>query len=123
MCTEKILIDLSLFQRPDYKQIFGDRLRKIRKIKKLTQKQVAEAIGMSTSGMTQIENGQKMPSTENLFAISSALNVPVALLAHPLKMSDKHIRLIIKAMDLIILNPNSVYLETIDQILAVALKK
>ena len=53
----------------------GNNLRRIRKERCKTQKQMAEAIGISTSYYANIETGRKMPSSYILFQIADCLNV------------------------------------------------
>ena len=43
--------------------------------KKISQKELAETIGISESVMARIVNGKKMPSVEKLIRISNALGV------------------------------------------------
>lgn len=48
------------------KKLLGSRLQEIRKIRKLTQEQVAEFAEIETSSISNIENGKYYPSAENL---------------------------------------------------------
>jgi transcriptional regulator with XRE-family HTH domain len=57
------------------KTSLGNNLRKIRTGQCLTQKQLAEAIGISTSYYTNIENGRQRPSVYTLYRISRYLQV------------------------------------------------
>lgn len=57
------------------KELFGKRLKEIRKAKKLTQEQLAEYIGVDTSSVSNIENGRYFPSSENMDNILKVLNV------------------------------------------------
>lgn len=49
----------------------GERLQKQRQNLKLSQKEVATAIGISPSIMSNYENGERTPSIENLMALAN----------------------------------------------------
>lgn len=53
----------------------GDMIKKLRKDKGLTQKQLADAINVSTITIQNYENNRRKPSVEMLEKISAALNV------------------------------------------------
>ncbi|MBY6931885.1 helix-turn-helix domain-containing protein [Clostridium botulinum] len=53
----------------------GDMIKKLRKDKGLTQKQLADAVNVSTITIQNYENNRRKPSIEMLEKISSALNV------------------------------------------------
>lgn len=55
----------------------GERIRKYRVIKRLSQEDVAEAIGMSTGNYGKIERGEISISLQHLHAISIALDMPM----------------------------------------------
>ena len=57
------------------KQIVGRNIQKYRKIKKLTQEQLAEMINLETISLSRIETGKNYPTSENLSKISKILNV------------------------------------------------
>lgn len=57
----------------DYKHI-GARIRAIRIEKKITQEQLAEAVGVGTSHISHIETGSGTASLETLVQIINALN-------------------------------------------------
>lgn len=60
---------------------FAERLKKARNDKKMTQKQLAEAVGLSTATVSSYENSErtdgKMPTLDKVFAISELLGVSV----------------------------------------------
>ncbi|WP_426231065.1 helix-turn-helix domain-containing protein [Pararhizobium sp. DWP3-4] len=63
------------------KQI-GASVRELRRVRKLTQANLAEAISRTDDAISQIERGVNIPNVETLVALSRALDVPVdALLA------------------------------------------
>lgn len=58
----------------------GDMIKKIRKEKGLTQKQLGELCGMADSAVRRYENGNQNPKIETLEKIAAALDVPVTRL-------------------------------------------
>jgi len=59
----------------DIKNLLGARIQEIRKAAKLTQEQMAEAIGIETVSMSNIERGKYYPTAENLNKICEVLKV------------------------------------------------
>ena len=57
----------------DYKEI-GQRIRKLRRDKNLTQEQVAELAGVSCSFVGHIERGEKVLSVETLARLSKVFD-------------------------------------------------
>lgn len=57
----------------------GGKIRKIRLERGLDQTTLAERAGVSQAYISQVERGLETPSIECLFAIASALNVPVTI--------------------------------------------
>lgn len=53
-------------------------LKQLRKAKKLTQKQLAEQIGVTESSINQYENGKKRPKYETLLLLGDALDCSVS---------------------------------------------
>jgi len=60
--------------KPDYKEM-GKRIRARRREMEITQEQVAERAGVSTSFIGHIERGEKVASVETLAALSAALDM------------------------------------------------
>lgn len=58
----------------------GEKIKKARLEKGLTQKEIAQKIGISQPTYTQWENGTRNPKRETLIKIATALDVPIALL-------------------------------------------
>ncbi|MFT4213164.1 MAG: XRE family transcriptional regulator [Microbacterium sp.] len=56
----------------------GARLRRLRKRSGISLRAVAEAVGISSSALSQIENGVMQPSVNRLIEIVTVLQVPVA---------------------------------------------
>lgn len=59
----------------------GQRIKKYRKQKKLTQEQVADTVGISTKHLSRLENGHHNPRFEMIIQIAHALNIPTDALA------------------------------------------
>ena len=51
-------------------KILTDRLKEQRELKHLSQKQVADAVNMSASIISNYENGERLPSLENLITLA-----------------------------------------------------
>ena len=49
---------------------FGERLQTLRKSKGISQKQVADAVGISASVISNYESSERTPSLENLIALA-----------------------------------------------------
>lgn len=62
------------------KMNIGDKLKKARLDKGLTQKKLGDKIGVSQATYQQWESGTRNPKRETLIKIATALEVPVALL-------------------------------------------
>lgn len=56
------------------KQLFGKRIKELRKKQKLTQEKLAEFIGIDTVSLCNIENGKYYPTSDNLEKILLGLN-------------------------------------------------
>lgn len=52
---------------------FGDRVRKLRGERKMTQEQLADAAGIERSYMGTIERGERNPTLLKVFKIATAL--------------------------------------------------
>lgn len=59
---------------------FGATIAEYRKAQNMTQKQLANATGISTSTIANYEANRTSPSDENLAKVASALNIPVEAL-------------------------------------------
>ena len=59
----------------DYQRILGERVRKEKKNRGLTQSQLAAIVSSNKRTILDIENGQGNPKLETLFAILSTLNI------------------------------------------------
>lgn len=61
----------------------GTRLRQRRKVRRMTLATVAEAAGISTAQLSQIERGNAMPSVDKLVLLCQALEMPLSWLLDP----------------------------------------
>lgn len=59
---------------------FGDRLRKIREDKGLSQSELAHKTGFQPSAISHFESGRRSPSFENLKRLADALSVTIDFL-------------------------------------------
>ena len=56
---------------------FGENLKKLRKARNLTQKQVYTAVGMSAIGYQRYEYGDREPEYKKLIALADYFNVSI----------------------------------------------
>lgn len=57
--------------------VIGQNIKKYRKLKKLTQRQLGELVNKSDNTISNYEKGKITPSQDALFALSEVLNVSV----------------------------------------------
>ena len=70
----------------------GDNLRKLRIQKGLSQKKVADLMGVATTQYGRIENGKTTPTIASLFKVSKALKVNIRTFIGPLEIVDQDIK-------------------------------
>lgn len=58
-----------------FKQKFAQKIKEIRKSRKLTQEQLAELVGVDFRYISLIENAKSFPSCELIEKLSSVLNI------------------------------------------------
>jgi len=58
------------------KKVLGKRIRALRRLKRVTQQQLARQINLSASQLSNIERGVKEPKPELLEKMAAALNIP-----------------------------------------------
>lgn len=73
----------------NYKRI-GKRIQQIRKMKMLSQSDLAEMVGMSSSYISHIETAIKKASLESIVHISNALGVTVDQLLNGNQTNDRN---------------------------------
>ncbi|ENV56501.1 hypothetical protein F951_02199 [Acinetobacter soli CIP 110264] len=61
-------------------ETLGTRLKELRKNKKITQQQIADAIGVSKTSVIYWEKGDNLPKHDSLMALAQVLNVSSAYL-------------------------------------------
>ncbi|MFN8494990.1 MAG: helix-turn-helix transcriptional regulator [Caldilineaceae bacterium] len=59
---------------------FGDELRTLRQQRNLSMKQLADLLQTSDAQISRVENGQRKPSADLVFKISTFFAVPVECL-------------------------------------------
>ena len=59
------------------KELLGERIRKLRKVRGLNQEQLAEQIEVEQKHVSRLELGKSFPTIERLEKIADALNVPI----------------------------------------------
>lgn len=59
-------------------EIFGKRMRQLRRDAGWTQEQLAEAAGITTTYTSDLERGTKVPSLTIVLRVSRAFRIPVA---------------------------------------------
>jgi len=56
-------------------QKFGEKIRKLRKVNKLTQEQLAETVKIDPKSIIEIEAGKRNPTLKTIYKLSKALKV------------------------------------------------
>jgi transcriptional regulator with XRE-family HTH domain len=67
---------------------FGERVREKRRARKLTQVQVAERAGMFQHHISQLENGEVMPTLETILKLAAAIGCKPTDLLSPFNGID-----------------------------------
>ncbi len=62
------------------KKLFGKNIQKYRKLRKLTQENLAELVGVDATSISSIETGKFFPTADNLQKISRALDIKLETL-------------------------------------------
>lgn len=58
----------------------GEKIKMVRKLRKLSQKELANIVGISNSFMCDIETGRTDPSIKTLYKIAEALDTDIRIL-------------------------------------------
>lgn len=61
---------------PKLSELFPDNLRKTRAKKKVSQSELGEKAGLSTSYVSMLERGERTPPLDTVDALARALDVP-----------------------------------------------
>ncbi|SDZ64657.1 Transcriptional regulator, contains XRE-family HTH domain [Evansella caseinilytica] len=91
------------------KKLIGERIREIRREKKLTMEAVAAKVGLSQSMLSHIENGQSNPSLDTLWKLSNVFEVPVFYFFKNLNHQAVEIKRFTEADYFSMLHPNVKY--------------
>ena len=67
----------------------GDNIRKLREERKMTQEQVAEALGVSFQAVSSWERDEYRPDTDNLIRLADVLDVSISSIAEEKKKTFK----------------------------------
>lgn len=67
----------------------GENIRKFRKERKLTQKQLGDRCGIDEANIRKYENGKQNPKLETIQKIAEALNIPWEVLLSNTSPSEK----------------------------------
>jgi transcriptional regulator with XRE-family HTH domain len=59
------------------KELLGARIKELRKVRNMSQEELAEMIGVEPRHMSRIEVGKSYPTLDRLERIANALNVPI----------------------------------------------
>lgn len=87
----------------------GELIRKYRKMRRMTQAQLAAACGMSDSAVRNYELGNREPGEEQVRAISNALDIaPEALVGISIESAREALELLFRLEDGVGLKPMSV---------------
>lgn len=71
----------------------GKQIKALRATRRLTQEQLGDTAGYTKAGISQIENGKREPSLEDLVKISDGLNADLRLDLVPRDLADIDVRL------------------------------
>lgn len=88
------------------KEEIGLRIRTMRKSRRMTQEDLARAIGQSASSITMYETGRRSPDYETLEALADVFNVPLTSIIgddipvqSPAPAASDDIRLLIRGLN------------------------
>jgi len=56
---------------------FGERLRRIRKMRNMSQTDLAKSVGVDPTFISKLELGQRLPSLPVLLKLSRVLDIPI----------------------------------------------
>ena len=76
--------------RDERLEALGNNIRAERMRRRLSQRQLAELIDISTDSMTKIENAKQTPSAFIIFDIATVLDIPIEELFKDVPKRDKN---------------------------------
>lgn len=74
----------------DLNRFVGNRIREERKLRKMSQKEVGERIGVKHNTISQYENATNSPDQESLFNIARVFGIRVGDLFPPMEIEDNN---------------------------------
>lgn len=97
----------------------GQRVKKIREERKMTQKRLAEQVSVSSSSITRLELGQTMVSVFTIVKIAEVLNTPISylLFGYEEKNDISGVSEIVKKLDKCTPEQRGMLLQSFEQIL------
>lgn len=101
------------------KETLGNKIKALRKIKKLSQERLADKADLSQQHISRIENGLTFPSVSTLNKIANVLNTPIDDLVDNdiKKMEDKYTFDILRKIELLSIEDKIKVLGYIERIL------
>jgi len=100
------------------KEIMGGKLRDLRKIHGMTQIELMDALGYTSTGMiSQIETGQRGMDHERLYKAAKIFKVDLSVLLNEKEMSFKDLQLLIRFKEMLENEQDSEAFERIKKIM------
>ena len=72
----------------DIKKTFGEKIKRLRKSKNLTQEQLGEILGVSSKSISRWENGKNLPDYSILNSLCNTLGISINEFYYGQKMTD-----------------------------------
>lgn len=95
----------------------GNRVRKIRMQRKLTQRELAEKVMVSSSSITRLEKGQTMVSVFTIIEIAKVLEVPISdILAESVEFDEVEMANLICKLKQCALKKRRILIQSFEQI-------
>lgn len=69
-------------------EVFGERLREVRRNHRMTQVQVSERSGLAQNHISELEHGERMPSLITLLKLAAAIGCKPTDLLAPFNTAD-----------------------------------
>lgn len=60
-----------------FKEMIGARIKRLRQVKKLTQEQLSEKMGITSKYLSSIERGKENPTLDTLIKLALALDIEI----------------------------------------------
>ncbi len=86
----------------NYYKVLGEKFRELRLERSLSQTDVMEALGWTSTGaVSLVEQGKRGMSFQNIAKSAKLLNVPVAVLMNTEDYTSERLQMVVMMMDLI----------------------